>query len=122
MAICDINDTIVLSELMRPAPDQAVKAWLLGAEDDLLVTTAISISEIEYGLGRPPCRATGMRERKPGPAGRRPRHDDCRDRQACRRGPGHQEHERLRRNRRHPDQSLGDRRLIDGRQERRNFG
>ncbi len=49
-----VLDTSVLSELMRPAPDPAVKAWLLGAEDDLLVTTPISISEIEYGLGRLP--------------------------------------------------------------------
>jgi len=49
-----VLDTNVLSELMKPGPDQAVKDWLAGTGNDLLVTTAITISEIEYGLGKLP--------------------------------------------------------------------
>jgi predicted nucleic acid-binding protein len=49
-----VLDTNVLSELMRPVPNEAVKTWMLAVEDDLLVTTAVSVSEIVYGLGRLP--------------------------------------------------------------------
>ncbi|MDH3701861.1 MAG: type II toxin-antitoxin system VapC family toxin [Alphaproteobacteria bacterium] len=49
-----ILDTNVLSELMRPAPAREVRDWLLGGDDDLLVTTAVTIFEIEFGLARLP--------------------------------------------------------------------
>ena len=47
-----ILDTNILSELMRPTPAKEVKSWLTQAVDDVLVTTAITLSEIEYGLSR----------------------------------------------------------------------
>ena len=49
-----VLDTNVLSELMRPTPSPEVKAWLRQTSEDLLVTTVITISEIEYGLARLP--------------------------------------------------------------------
>ncbi|MBN4055262.1 type II toxin-antitoxin system VapC family toxin [bacterium AH-315-K03] len=48
-------DTSILSELMRSTPAPEVKNWLLQkTNDDVLVTTAITISEIEYGISRLP--------------------------------------------------------------------
>ena len=49
-----VLDTNVLSELMRPAPAPEVKHWLRACGDERLVTTAITVSEIEYGLARLP--------------------------------------------------------------------
>ncbi|MEO0442911.1 MAG: type II toxin-antitoxin system VapC family toxin [Pseudomonadota bacterium] len=49
-----ILDTNILSELMRPQPAAEVQNWLTQAADDVLVTTAITVSEIEYGLSRLP--------------------------------------------------------------------
>ncbi|TQM94935.1 type II toxin-antitoxin system VapC family toxin [Roseinatronobacter monicus] len=45
-----IIDTNVISELLRPAPEPAVEAWL-GAQDGLSIyLTAISESELRYGV------------------------------------------------------------------------
>jgi toxin FitB len=49
-----VLDTNVISELMRPAPDAAVTAWL-AAQDPLDVAiTTITIAEIQRGIGRLP--------------------------------------------------------------------
>jgi toxin FitB len=49
-----ILDTNVISELMRPAPDAGVTAWL-AAQDPLdLATTTITIAEIQRGIVRLP--------------------------------------------------------------------
>jgi len=47
-----IVDTNILSELMRPSPAIEVESWLREASDEVLVTTAITVCEIEYGLSR----------------------------------------------------------------------
>lgn len=50
-----ILDTNVLAELIRPSPAPEVKGWLREkAGEEPLVTTAITIMEIEYGLARLP--------------------------------------------------------------------
>ncbi len=50
-----VLDTNILSELVRPAPELEVKNWLLHQTGDhVLVTTVITIAEIEYGLSRLP--------------------------------------------------------------------
>ena len=50
-----VLDTNVLSELMRPSPVPEVKQWFLQeVADETLLTTVITISEIEYGLSRLP--------------------------------------------------------------------
>ncbi len=50
-----VLDTNILAELVRPKPAQEVKNWLsTKATDEMLVTTAITVSEIEYGLARLP--------------------------------------------------------------------
>lgn len=52
MIVLDAN---ILSELVRPAPAPEVKNWLLhDTEGEALVTTAITVSEIKYGLARLP--------------------------------------------------------------------
>lgn len=61
-----VLDTNILSELVRPVPAAEVKNWLLNStEGETLVTTAITISEIEYGLARLPDgrRRKGLEER-----------------------------------------------------------
>ncbi len=45
-------DTNILSELMRPAPDPALGRWMLGLGDTPVATTAVTVSEIAYGLER----------------------------------------------------------------------
>jgi predicted nucleic acid-binding protein len=47
-----ILDTNVISEIMRPAPDTAVLAWLRGWPTNRIATTTINIAEIKYGLAR----------------------------------------------------------------------
>ncbi|MFW5420804.1 type II toxin-antitoxin system VapC family toxin [Nocardiopsis sp. CNT-189] len=47
-----IVDTNVVSELMRPAPEQAVLGWLRGQDEQELFTTAVTVAEIQYGLAR----------------------------------------------------------------------
>jgi predicted nucleic acid-binding protein len=49
-----ILDTNVLSELMRPAPDGIVLAWLRAQPLAKLCTTAVNVAEIRYGLARLP--------------------------------------------------------------------
>lgn len=48
-----ILDTNVVSELMRAHPDPVVLAWLDSVVDDV-VTTAITVAEIRYGIARLP--------------------------------------------------------------------
>lgn len=47
-------DTNVISELMRPAPNERVAEWLKSLGPTSLCTSAITISEIVYGLERLP--------------------------------------------------------------------
>ncbi len=50
-----VLDTNILSELIRPKPAPEVKNWLLhDTARETLVTTVITVSEIEYGLARLP--------------------------------------------------------------------
>lgn len=49
-----VVDTNVLSELMRPNPETSVRQWAFGQPAADLVTTAISMAEILYGLARLP--------------------------------------------------------------------
>jgi toxin FitB len=46
-----VVDTNVVSELMRPSPDQAVLEWV-GSAGAGLRTTAITVAEVRYGLER----------------------------------------------------------------------
>jgi predicted nucleic acid-binding protein len=46
-------DTNVLSELMRDRPAQVVVDWAASQSDEL-VTTAVSVAEVRYGLRRLP--------------------------------------------------------------------
>jgi toxin FitB len=46
-----VVDTNVVSELMRPSPDQTVLEWVASAGPELR-TTAITVAEIRYGLER----------------------------------------------------------------------
>jgi toxin FitB len=45
-----ILDTNVVSELMRAAPDPAVRAWVQRTPD--LATTAVTLAEVRYGIAR----------------------------------------------------------------------
>jgi hypothetical protein len=49
-----VLDTNVISELMKPAPDPAVRDWLMALGDTPLATTSITVAEIEYGVRRLP--------------------------------------------------------------------
>ena len=49
-----ILDTNVVSELMKPQPDAAVQEWMARQEDKILATTAVTVSEIMFGLTRLP--------------------------------------------------------------------
>ena len=49
-----ILDTNIVSELMKPAPDVAVRSWLADLGETPLTTTAITVAEIQYGLSRLP--------------------------------------------------------------------
>lgn len=59
-----ILDTNVLSELMRPDPEQAVIAWMDRQDPAELFLTAITVAEILYGIARLPegKRKSGLRE------------------------------------------------------------
>ncbi len=60
-----VLDTNVISEIMRPAPDQGVAAWL-AAQDPLdLATTSITLAEIQRGIVKLPKgkRRSGLEER-----------------------------------------------------------
>jgi toxin FitB len=60
-----VLDTNILSELMRPDPDQAVIAWMDSQDPAKLFLTAITVAEILYGIARLPDgkRKAGLRER-----------------------------------------------------------
>ena len=45
-----VLDTNVLSELMRPHPDERVVAWMDGIQPSEASTTAITVAEIDAGL------------------------------------------------------------------------
>ncbi|MDQ6840558.1 MAG: type II toxin-antitoxin system VapC family toxin [Actinomycetota bacterium] len=47
-------DTNVTSELMRPAPDPSVLAWVRAQTAGELCTTSITFAEIRYGIERLP--------------------------------------------------------------------
>jgi toxin FitB len=47
-----IVDTNVVSELMRPAPAQAVTDWVRRQSGRDVYTTAITVAEIRYGIER----------------------------------------------------------------------
>jgi predicted nucleic acid-binding protein len=47
-----VLDTNVLSELMRPDPEQAVIAWMDRQDPATLFLTAITVAEILYGIAR----------------------------------------------------------------------
>jgi predicted nucleic acid-binding protein len=49
-----VLDTNVVSELMRPAPADAVLAWLRAQRRGVLTTTAVTVAEIRFGLARLP--------------------------------------------------------------------
>jgi hypothetical protein len=49
-----ILDTNVVSELMRPEPDDRVRQWVSGRRADELGTTAITVAEISHGIERLP--------------------------------------------------------------------
>ncbi len=49
-----VLDTNVVSELMKPAPSPTVAAWLIRQAHTPLVTTAVTVSEIVFGLQRLP--------------------------------------------------------------------
>lgn len=59
-----VLDTNVLSELMRPDPEQAVIAWMDRQDPATLFLTAITVAEILYGIARLPegKRRSGLRE------------------------------------------------------------
>jgi predicted nucleic acid-binding protein len=48
-----IMDTDVLSELMRPAPDETVEAWAKTVASELFLT-AVTVAEIHFGILRMP--------------------------------------------------------------------
>jgi predicted nucleic acid-binding protein len=49
-----VLDTNVISEVMKPAPEARVMAWLRAQALEELATTAVSLAEIGYGLCRLP--------------------------------------------------------------------
>lgn len=49
-----VLDTNVVSELMRPSPAPEVVAWLRRQNGASLVTTAITVAEVRFGLARLP--------------------------------------------------------------------
>jgi len=58
-----ILDTNVLSEAVRPQPDEAVMRWLRFTPGDDLFTTAITEGEMRYGAARLPA-GRNRRERE----------------------------------------------------------
>ena len=49
-----VVDTNVASELMRPAPEARVVAWIQAQDSSELYTTSITVAEIAYGIERLP--------------------------------------------------------------------
>lgn len=54
-------DTNVLSELIRPKPDEGVREWLDSLDAATVATTAITAAELLYGVARLP---TGRRKER----------------------------------------------------------
>ncbi len=54
-----ILDTNVLSELLRPQPEQAVADWISRQRSSAVFTTSVTEAEIRYGVERLP---TGQRK------------------------------------------------------------
>ena len=49
-----VVDTNVVSELMRPTPEPAVRGWVRSHKGHELYTTSITLAEIRYGIERLP--------------------------------------------------------------------
>lgn len=49
-----VLDTNVVSELMHPTPDAAVRSWVRQQPPHSLVTTAITVAEVRFGIARLP--------------------------------------------------------------------
>lgn len=49
-----VLDTNVVSELMHPAPETAVLAWLRQTSSTGLYTTAVTVAEVRFGIARLP--------------------------------------------------------------------
>ena len=47
-------DTNVISELMRPAPDRDVVAWVSRLSPAAVCTTAVTLAEVRFGIARLP--------------------------------------------------------------------
>jgi toxin FitB len=47
-----VLDTNVLSELIRPEPDERVTSWVDSLDAGEVATTAITVAELLYGVGR----------------------------------------------------------------------
>ena len=47
-----VLDTNVLSELIRPEPDEGVTSWLDSLDPSTVATTAITAAELLYGVAR----------------------------------------------------------------------
>src|SRR5438105_2465386 len=47
-----VLDTNVVSELMKPQPDESVAAWVLTQAAGDLFTTSVNLAEILYGIER----------------------------------------------------------------------
>lgn len=63
-----ILDTNVVSEPLRPSPDQAVVAWLDAQMAETLFLTSITLAEVRYGIAALPSgqRRTSLGERLEG--------------------------------------------------------
>ena len=49
-----VVDTNVVSELMRPSPERAVREWVRSRKARELCTTAVTVAEVLYGIERLP--------------------------------------------------------------------
>lgn len=49
-----VLDTNVVSELMKPHPNQSVASWVRAQPADDLYTTSVTLAEIRYGIERLP--------------------------------------------------------------------
>ncbi|TCT04630.1 type II toxin-antitoxin system VapC family toxin [Aquabacter spiritensis] len=47
-------DTSVISEAMKPAPDEAVRAWLDEQAAETLCLSSVTIAELSFGIGALP--------------------------------------------------------------------
>jgi predicted nucleic acid-binding protein len=54
-------DTNILSEIVRPKPDERVRGWLDSLDATTVATTAITAAELRYGVARLP---SGQRKRR----------------------------------------------------------